>query len=55
MAVMVKVLPSHDELPMPPLVKEKVARSVVLKFEPKVIVLPKLKLLIVSNALGVVV
>ena len=55
MAVMVKVLPFHDELAIPPLVKEKVAKSALLRLEPKVIVLPKLKLLIVSNALGVVV
>ena len=47
------VKPSQLELAMPPLVKEKVAKSVLLSSVLKVIVLPKLKLFKVSRALGV--
>ena len=47
------VKPSQLELPMPQLVKEKVAKSVLLSSVLKVIVLPKLKLFKVSRALGV--
>ena len=55
MAVMVKVLVPLSQLvlAMPPLVKEKVAKSAPLKLELKVIVLPKLKLLMLRKALGV--
>ena len=45
--------PSQLELAMPPLVKEKVAKPVLLSSVLKVIVLPKLKLFKVSRALGV--